>query len=521
MKEKQLKIIIIMMSIALAGLIAVQGYWIKNTIDLANDKFDKDVTEALLMTVNKIEKEETKDVVIRKFLDEYELIIVDSDSILTQTVIKGNNGNNFVWNYSTHPETEIEVKSSEDSTDASLFITLEENAYDDEDHDEIHIKKQYVMRGRVDSLLDRKSNVVKEVVTELLTITEKNSLVERLNKSDIESFLENELNDKNITTDFVFAVKSIEPDTLLFADVNGEIETLINSPYKARLFPHEVFTKPGFLVIHFPGRTGYLLGTMASVLLISLLVIAAIIFLYYKTVNILLRQKRLSEIKSDLINNITHEFKTPISTISLASEALNEPGLMRGKDSIKKYSGIIGEETSRLSKMVESLLNRAALEKDQFTLEKTLIDVHKIISEVLEKFLIVNGNDKTNIKTNLLSEKPEINADPMHIRNIINNLLDNAVKYSGDKSGIKIETINVVEGLQLTVKDNGPGISKHHQKKIFDSFYRVPTGDRHDVKGYGIGLSYVKKIIEAHNGTIKVESELGKGTTFEILLPYE
>ena len=246
MKEKQLKVIIILMSIALAGLIAVQGYWIKNTIDLANDKFDKDVTEALSMTVNKIEKEETKDVVVRKFLDEYELIIVDSDSILSQTVIKGNNGNNFVWNYSTHPETEIEVKSSEDSTDATLFITLEENAYDDEDNDRIHIKKQYVMRGRVDSLLDRKSNVVREVVTELLTITEKNSLVERLNKSDIELFLENELIDKNITTDFVFAVKSIEPDTLLFADVNAEIETFINSPYKARLFPHEVFTKPGF-----------------------------------------------------------------------------------------------------------------------------------------------------------------------------------------------------------------------------------------------------------------------------------
>ncbi len=521
MKEKQLKIIIILMSIALAGLIAIQGYWIKNAINLANEKFDKDVTEALLVTVNKIEKEETKDVVIRKFLDEDELIIVDSDSLLSHTVIKGNNGNSFVWNYSTHPEANIEVKSSGDSAEASLFITIEEDDDNDDDRDEIYIRKRYVVKKQIDSLLIRKSNVVKEVVTELMTLSENKSIIERLDKSEIESFLADELNDKKITAEFVFAVKSSEPDTLLFADENGEVEALLNSPYKARLFPHEVFTKPGFLVIHFQGRTGYLLGTMASVLLISLLVIAVIIFLYYKTVNILLRQKRLSEIKSDLINNITHEFKTPISTISLAGEALNESGLMRGKDSLKKYSGIIGEETSRLGKMVESLLNTAALEKNQFKLEKTLTDVHKIITDVLEKFLFTNGNNEAAIKTNLISERPEINADPMHIRNIINNLLDNAVKYSGTKPEIKVETTNVAEGLQITVEDNGLGISKHHQKRIFDSFYRVPTGNRHDVKGYGIGLSYVKKIVEAHNGTIKVESEQGRGTAFKIFLPYE
>ena len=287
------------------------------------------------MTINKIEKEETKNIVVRKFLNEDELIIVDSDSLLSHTVIKGNNRNNFVWNYSTHPETKIEVKSSGDSTNASLFITLEEDVDSYKDNEGIHIKKQYVMRRRVDSLLDRKSNILKEVVTELITLNEKKSLVERLDKSEIKSFLTSELNDKKITAEFVFAVKSSEPDTLLFADEVEERETLVNSLYRARLFPHEIFTKPGFLVIHFPDRTGYLLGTMASILLISLLVIAVIIFLYYKTVNILLRQKRLSEIKSDLINNITHEFKTPISTISLACEALNEPGLMREKDSLK------------------------------------------------------------------------------------------------------------------------------------------------------------------------------------------
>jgi two-component system phosphate regulon sensor histidine kinase PhoR len=511
------------MSIALAGLIAVQGYWIKNAIDIANEKFDKDVAEALLMTVTRIEKEETKDAVVKKFLDEDELIIFNSDSSLSHKEIKGKNKNNFVWTYSPHPERHIEVNNSGDSAEASLFITFEEDIDEDDekDPDEINIKKKYVIRRQVDSLLDRKSNVVREVVTELLTLSENISLIERLNESEIDSFLSDALNSKSISADFEFAVKSSEPDTFIFANEIEETEFLIDSPYKARLFPHEVFTEPGYLVIHFPGRTGYLLGNMASVLLISLLVIVAIIFLYYKTVNILLRQKRLSEIKSDLINNITHEFKTPISTISLASEALNEPGLMKEKDSIKKYSGIIGEETFRLGKMVESLLNTAALEKNQFKLEKSIVDVHKIITEIIEKIMLINGNSNSVIKTELKSERPEINADPMHIRNIINNLLDNAVKYSSEKPEIVINTISAAEGIQITVQDNGPGISKHHQKRIFDSFYRVPTGDRHDVKGYGIGLSYVKKIIEAHNGTIKVESEQGRGTAFKIFLPYE
>lgn len=521
MKEKQLNIIILLMSIALAGLITIQGYWIKNAIDLANEKFDKDVAEALLMTVSRIEKEETKDVVLKKFLDEDELVVVDSDSLLTHTVIKGNNGHDFVWNYSTHPERRIEVSSSGDSAEASLFIMLEDDEDNDEEREELNIKKRIVFNKQVDSMLDIKSNMVRDVVTELITLTEKIPLVERLDESEIKSFLADELSNKKITAEFLFAVKSSEPDTIIFADDNEETENLINSPYKARLFPHEVFTEPVYLVLHFPGRTGYLLGTMASVLLISLLVITAIIFLYYKTVNILLRQKRLSEIKSDLINNITHEFKTPISTISLASEALNEPGLMKEKDSIKKYSGIISEETFRLGKMVESLLNTAALEKNQFKLEKTMVDVHKIITEIIEKIILINGNSNAVINTEFNSERPKINADPMHLRNIMNNLLDNALKYSGEKPEIVINTISAAEGIQITVQDNGPGISKHHQKRIFDSFYRVPTGDRHDVKGYGIGLSYVKKIVESHNGTIKVESEQGRGTTFKVFLPYE
>ncbi len=441
------------MSIALAGLIAVQGYWIKNAIDIANEKFDKDVAEALLMTVTRIEKEETKDFVVKKFLDEDELIIYKSDSSLSHTVIKGNNRNNFVWNYSTHPERHIEVNSSGDSAEASLFITFEEDIDEDDekDQDEINIKKQYVIRRQVDSLLDRKSNVVSEVVTELLTLSENISLVERLNESEIDSFLSDALNGKSISAEFEFAVKSSEPDTFIFANKNEETEFLLNSPYKARLFPHEVFTEPGYLVIYFPGRTSYLLGTIASILLISLLVISVIIFLYYKTVNILLRQKRLSEIKSDLINNITHEFKTPISTISLASEALNEPGLMKEKDSVKKYSRIIGEETSRLGKMVESLLNTAALEKDQFKLAKSLVNVHNIINEILEKFFLINGDKKAVIKLELVSDRPVINADLMHIRNIINNLLDNAVKYSGEKPEIKIKTTSSAGGLQISV----------------------------------------------------------------------
>ncbi|MGB5847683.1 MAG: HAMP domain-containing sensor histidine kinase, partial [Ignavibacteriaceae bacterium] len=293
------------------------------------------------------------------------------------------------------------------------------------------------------------------------------------------------------------------------------------SSYKAQLFPEEVFRSANYLILSFPNRTGYLLRSVSTTLLISLLFIFSIIFLYFKTVKILIRQKKVAEIKNDLINNITHEFKTPISTIALAAEALQEPDLNKDKVAIEKYSSMIEEENNRLRNMVDSLLNTALLENGEYGLEKSEVDIHALIKNVVSRNKLRLATANAEIILELLADDHQVIADQHHITNILNNIIDNAIKYSSHKPLIKICSVNKSDGITILISDNGIGIDKHQQKKIFDTFYRVPTGNIQDVRGYGIGLSYVKKLVEAHGGTITVESKLNKGTTFNLYLPHD
>ncbi|MHA1988907.1 MAG: sensor histidine kinase [Promethearchaeota archaeon] len=519
MKGRQIKIIIFMMSISLIGLIAIQFYWIKNAVKLENEKFDRNVAEALLITVDKIEKNEAKDLAIKKVFDiDEDVVFIGVDSMTQHTMIEVEDDDSFVWNYSIHPNSKIEVKSSGKGSNSKIFVNVESETEDD---DNLKVKRHYVFEQNVDSLHERTSSVVKEVVTELRTLSEKKMIAERINKSDVLAIVKEELKNKGIDTDFNFAVKTSKPDTLLFVTKNNEDDSINKTKYKARLFPHEVFSKPNYLLVNFPNRTGYLLGSMSSVLVLSVFIILLIIFLYYQTVKMLLKQKRISEIKNDLINNITHEFKTPISTISLACEALNEPQLLSDSASVDKYTGMISDENKRLQKMVEELLNTAVFENGSFKIEKLKIDLHELIHKVYEnnKIMIDKANGSFILELN--AENNTLFADPLHLTNILNNLVDNAIKYSGEKPEISISTFNKNGKIIISISDNGIGIDKHQQKKIFESFYRIPTGNLHDVKGYGLGLSYVKKMIEEHNGEISINSKPKKGTTFNIELPNE
>jgi two-component system phosphate regulon sensor histidine kinase PhoR len=331
--------------------------------------------------------------------------------------------------------------------------------------------------------------------------------------------LKSELENKGIYAGYVFAVRSVERDSILFINDVSQKSDVENTIYKARLFPEELYKSPDYLLLLFPNRTGYLLGSMSTSLILSTLFILAIIFLYYTTVKMLIRQKKISEIKNDLINNITHEFKTPISTISLASEALIEPGLKSDEIQTQKYSSIIRDESTRLQSMVDSLLETAMFEKAEYNLEKSDVDIHTIIEQEVDRKLLIHKNLESNIKMDLLATNNILFADRLHIINIFSNILDNAIKFSNKEPQINIKTENVESGFQISVTDNGIGIDKNQQKKIFDTFYRVPTGNIQNTRGYGIGLSYVKKLVEAHGGTISVKSKSGDGTTFKLFFP--
>ena len=233
------------------------------------------------------------------------------------------------------------------------------------------------------------------------------------------------------------------------------------------------------------------------------------------------RQKRLSEMKNDFMNNMTHELKTPVSTISLAAQMLKDPAITKSTDVFKHISGVINDETERLSFQVEKVLQMSLFEKQKATLKMKELNVNDVVAHVANTFQIKVEKFNGNLDIDLQATDSTIEADKMHFTNVLFNLLDNAVKYRREDVDLKllIRTWNNYNKIYISVEDNGLGIKKENLKKIFDRFYRVSTGNRHDVKGFGLGLAYVKKIIEDHNGTIKAESEIGKGTKFIICLP--
>ncbi len=251
--------------------------------------------------------------------------------------------------------------------------------------------------------------------------------------------------------------------------------------------------------------------------LIIIVVVVLIFFMF--AVSVIIRQKRLSEVKTDFINNMTHELKTPISTIGLSAEMIMRTDFTNDSEKLQQYAGIIFKENKRLEHQVERVLNVAKLEKDKITLSKEKFAVHELLEEVKDNFLFNQNESGGEIDLEMNASSECINADPVHISNVVYNLIDNAIKYCKEKPSIKIRTKSDNRWFYMEIEDNGIGMKRDDLKMIFDKFYRVPTGNLHDVKGFGLGLHYVKLIVEEHEGEIQVKSVLGKGSTFYIKLP--
>ncbi len=232
-------------------------------------------------------------------------------------------------------------------------------------------------------------------------------------------------------------------------------------------------------------------------------------------------RSKLSEVKNDFINNMTHEFKTPIATISLAHQALSDQDVVRHEDFREKYLGIIGEENKRLERQVEKVLQMAVMERQKLEMKFELIDIHDITRQAITNLKLQVEKKNGYLRESLQAAVSTIVADKVHLTNIIFNLLDNAIKYCKDNPEILLSTRSDHKDVYISVTDRGIGMNNEMQKRIFEKFYRVPTGNVHDVKGFGLGLAYVKNIVDLHGGSITVDSELGKGSTFEIRIPYE
>ena len=289
--------------------------------------------------------------------------------------------------------------------------------------------------------------------------------------------------------------------------------------YKRLLLADDEPIKPNYLCVYFPDQNNNFFKSTSFLVFPSLVLTLMIIGIFIVTLQIILRQKKISQIKNDFINNMTHELKTPISTISLASQMLRDSSVTLPQSTVDHISGVIFDESKRLSNQVEKVLQMAVFNEGRLKLKFSQIDLNKLAESVAANFEIRVSNENGDLKTDLFAENPFIRGDEVHITNVIFNLLDNAVKYSKTRPVIELSTENKNGWAIIQVKDHGIGIPKEHQAQIFERFYRVPTGNIHNVKGFGLGLSYVKRIVDVHNGKIKVDSTLGKGTRFRLYFP--
>ena len=360
---------------------------------------------------------------------------------------------------------------------------------------------------------------------------ERRPLVERISLEAIADYLEQEFAEGGIEIDYKFGVFSQRRQSFVIVDGHYVVEdtspkeflpgykNLYNSEYYVNLFPKES-PSPGFLAIYFPSKASIVWGNVWKNLLGTILFTGIILFCFAYTVMVVFRQKKISEMKGDFINNMTHEFKTPIATISLAADSITSPRVINNTEKVQRFANIIKQENKRMNKQVEKVLQMARIDKRNFNLKMSEVNLHHTIQTAVENISLQVEKKEGTVTTDLKANRYTVEGDVTHISNVINNLLDNANKYSPEKPEISVHTKNVRGGVQVIIKDKGIGMTKEARKHIFDKFYRVHTGNLHDVKGFGLGLSYVKAMMMAHKGSIHVKSDLGKGSSFILYFPY-
>ncbi|MCF8397374.1 MAG: HAMP domain-containing histidine kinase [Bacteroidales bacterium] len=349
-------------------------------------------------------------------------------------------------------------------------------------------------------------------------IIEKTNIRDLINFSFLDSLMQEEMGCMKINRDYEYAVINYLNDRFVMGKYAEYEPELLRSKHKVSL---KALYRPGeyWLVVYFPYQKSMILSQMIVWVILSALFLVVVIFTFSFTIYSFIRQKKLSEMKSDFVNNMTHEFKTPISTISLASEMLLKPFVFKSSEKTKKYAHVIFDENTRLQNQVERVLQIAILDKGEAKIRKKELDIHKVISKIVANFNLVVSKRGGKVLFKPNAKDHIIVADKVHFSSIIANLIDNANKYTPENPKIIISTEDFRDGVKIFVEDNGIGISPENQKQVFKKLYRVPTGNLHDVKGFGLGLYYVKTMVEAHEGSIKIHSELGKGSRFELFLP--
>lgn len=523
MSRKFLWIIAIFMGFAMIALIIVQTYWINNAYRLKEKQFSQLVNRALYNVVNEIQERET----IWHIMDE--AAVFDSSwqeemafwehykfDINARLGMDGRFDQSIYFSQRSHPgqqQHELTIIAE----DSVLHIQQDSGIVymDTSGEGNIHLYGPQKIRKRIEKKMAENRIFIDRIMERM--ISPDAPIEKRVNPDQLNQIIRRQFLNSGIDLDYEFAILRGNMDLAYRSsdyDYDDEMEYFLTA-----LFPNDFFSRTGYLSLYFPRKTSFLLKSLGFMGISSIILTLVIILSFSLTIFIIFRQKRLSEIKNDFVSNMTHELKTPISTISLASQMLNDKSIPTESKNYDNISRIIKDESSRLGYQVEKVLQMAIFDQGRIKLKKKKTDVNELIHNVITNFTLQIEDKNGVIEENYGADNPVIHVDNVHFTNMISNLVDNAIKYSGEQPLISISTMNRNEKLIIRVKDNGIGIRKEDQRRIFEKFYRVPTGNIHNVKGFGLGLSYVKKIAEEHHGTVSLKSEPGIGTEFAISLP--
>ena len=524
------------MSVALFGLLLLQFFWIRNVHQLTEDRFQDDIDQCLEKTTLDLEHSESMNLMDPDFMKtglqgsytdyvktEFGEVMAAKEAIQVRDTIIWTDGEPMRFLVVTG--STIDTASGLRTEHKVITKNYGEISPADIDNSILGISDSNTFAIQLDrsfeSQIMNKANYLNDLMLKMFTSNFFDDIALRVNPKFLDSILCRNLMVKEIDTLFTYNIvdKNNESVQFLFGSPHLDPD-LKKSDYSALLFPNDIVSGEYELLVSFPKESVYVWKNMSGTLIASILLVIIVVFAFFFAVSTIYRQKQLSEIKNDFISNMTHELKTPISTISLACEAAKDPDVGADQETISSFIGMIDQENKRLGKLVENVLQTALIDKGKLKLNLQEHRIDKLIREVVDNFQIRFKNRGGMIQIDKLDEVTW-NVDKIHFGNVIYNLLDNSLKYCDQAPIVHLRLERNKNGFFMSVADNGIGIRKEDQKRIFEKLYRVPTGDVHDVKGFGLGLSYVNAIVELHNGLIDLQSQEWVGSTFKITIDHE
>ena len=513
MKKSTIWAIASIMGFSFLALLFLQFSYVEEMVKMKKEQFDESVNRALYQVSHNMEMNETLRY-LEKDVNETERRAFTQDSVMVdgldgtikhshQFAVAADDGTV----YSSFQLKTFEMKPS--SIPKAMILRKDKNTLADatKTMQEI-VRNRYVYQK---ALLD-------EVVYNILYTASDKPLKERVNFRMLDQDIRTELINNGINIPYHLTVSTTDSrEVFRCPDYTDEGKEFT---YQQYLFQNDPRSKMGVVRIHFPEMNSYIFSSVRF-MIPSIIFTIVLLITFIFTIVVIFRQKRYTEIKNDFINNMTHELKTPIASISLAAQMMNDESVAKSEQMTKHLSSVITDESKRLRFLVEKVLQMSMFDKKSVVFKKKELDLNEMVEQIAQTFTLRVEHTGGKIYTEIEAIDSAIFVDEVHFQNAITNLMDNAVKYRKQEEplDIYIRTWNDEQKLYLSIRDTGQGIKKENLKKIFDKFYRVHTGNKHDVKGFGLGLAYVKKVIDLHQGEIKAESEVGKGTKFTISLP--